>query len=130
MAIVERPSDVLALPSGGTVTHSPLGVFARPRAKTGWRAWVTTVDHKKIGIMYGASSLFFLMIGGVEALIIRSQLAAPEQKLLSADLYNQIFTMHGITMIFLAVMPMGAAFMNYLIPLQIGARDVAFPRLN
>ncbi|MEO6317244.1 MAG: cytochrome c oxidase subunit I [Acidimicrobiales bacterium] len=130
MAIVERPSDVLALPSGTVVTQSPLGVFARPRAKTGWRAWVSTVDHKKIGIMYGASSLFFLAIGGIEALIIRSQLAAPGQKLLSADLYNQVFTMHGITMIFLAVMPMGAAFMNYLIPLQIGARDVAFPRLN
>jgi len=130
MAIVERPSDVLALPSGGVVTQSPLGVFARPRAKTGWRAWVTTVDHKKIGIMYGASALVFLVIGGIEALIIRAQLAAPGQKLLSADLYNQVFTMHGITMIFLAVMPMGAAFMNYLIPLQIGARDVAFPRLN
>ena len=130
MAIVERPSDVLALPSGGSVTRSPLGVFARPRAKTGWRSWVTTVDHKKIGIMYGASALVFLVIGGIEALVIRSQLAAPDQKLLSADLYNQVFTMHGITMIFLAVMPLGAAFMNYLIPLQIGARDVAFPRLN
>ena len=130
MAIVERPSDALALPSGTLATQSPLGVFARPRAKTGWRAWVSTVDHKKIGIMYGASSLFFLVIGGIEAMIIRSQLAAPGQKLLSADLYNQVFTMHGITMIFLAVMPMGAAFMNYLIPLQIGARDVAFPRLN
>ena len=130
MAIVERPTDVLALPSGGEVTHNALGVFARPRAKTGWRSWVSTVDHKKIGIMYGASSLFFLVIGGVEALVIRSQLAAPGQKLVSADLYNQVFTMHGITMIFLVVMPMGAAFMNYLIPLQIGARDVAFPRLN
>ena len=91
---------------------------------------MSTVDHKKIGIMYGASSLFFLVIGGLEALVIRSQLAAPGQKLVSADLYNQVFTMHGITMIFLVVMPMGAAFMNYLIPLQIGARDVAFPRLN
>jgi cytochrome c oxidase subunit I len=130
MAIVERPTDVLALPSGGVVPRSPLGVFARPRAKTGWRAWVSTVDHKRIGIMYGVSSLVFLVIGGVEALVIRSQLAAPGQKLLSADLYNQVFTMHGITMIFLVVMPMGAAFMNYLIPLQIGARDVAFPRLN
>src|SRR5918993_3740466 len=130
MAIVERPTDVLALPSGATTARNPLGVFARPRATTGWRSWVSTVDHKKIGIMYGASSLVFLVIGGLEALIIRSQLAAPDQKLLSADLYNQIFTMHGITMIFLVVMPMGAAFMNYLIPLQIGARDVAFPRLN
>ena len=130
MAIVERPSDVLALPTGDTVGSAPLGVFSRPRAKTGWRAWVTTVDHKRIGIMYGASSLFFGLIGGTEALAIRVQLAAPGQKLLSADLYNQVFTMHGITMIFLVVMPMGAAFMNYLIPIQIGARDVAFPRLN
>ena len=130
MAIVERPSEALALPSGATLEHRPLGVFARPRTKTGWRAWVSTVDHKKIGIMYGASALLFFVIGGVEALAIRAQLAAPEQKLLSADLYNQVFTMHGITMIFLVIMPLGAAFMNYLIPLQIGARDVAFPRLN
>src|SRR5690349_23248187 len=130
MAIVERPSDALALPSGTTTVHNPLGVFSRPRAKTGWRSWVSTVDHKKIGIMYGASALVFFVIGGIEALAIRSQLAAPEQKLMSADLYNQVFTMHGVTMIFLAVMPFGAAFMNYLIPLQIGARDVAFPRLN
>ncbi|MET0904274.1 MAG: cytochrome c oxidase subunit I [Acidimicrobiales bacterium] len=130
MAIVERPSDTLALPSGAPTAHNALGVFTRPRTRTGWRSWVSTVDHKKIGIMYGASALVFLVIGGIEALAIRAQLAAPEQKLLSADLYNQVFTMHGVTMIFLAVMPLGAAFMNYLIPLQIGARDVAFPRLN
>jgi cytochrome c oxidase subunit 1 len=129
VAQLER-TDVLALPSGTADTHSALGVFTRPRAKTGWRSWVSTVDHKKIGIMYGASGLFFLFIGGVEALMIRSQLAAPNQKLFSAALYNQVFTMHGITMIFLVIMPLGAAFMNYLIPLQIGARDVAFPRLN
>jgi cytochrome c oxidase subunit 1 len=129
VAAIEQ-SDVLALPSGTVTTHSALGVFSRPRAKTGWRAWVSTVDHKKIGIMYGASAMFFFAIGGLEALLIRTQLAAPDQKLLSAVLYNQVFTMHGITMIFLVVMPLGAAFMNYLIPLQIGARDVAFPRLN
>jgi len=130
MAIVERPADTLALPSGEATTHAPLGVFSRPRAKTGWRSWITTVDHKRIGIMYGASALLFLIIGGIEALAIRTQLAAPEQQLFSADLYNQLFTMHGVTMIFLVAMPMGAAYMNYLIPLQIGARDVAFPRLN
>ncbi len=131
MAIIERPADALALPTGAPVRrHATLGVFTRPRAKTGWRAWVGTVDHKKIGIMYGASSLLFFVVGGAEALAIRTQLAAPEQKLFSADLYNQLFTMHGLTMVFLVVMPMGAAFMNYLIPLQIGARDVAFPRLN
>ncbi|MDQ2650002.1 MAG: cbb3-type cytochrome c oxidase subunit I, partial [Actinomycetota bacterium] len=130
MAIIERPADNLALPSGAPGAQAALGVFARPRAKSGWRAWVSTVDHKKIGIMYGVSAMFFLVIGGFEALLIRAQLAAPGQKLLSADLYNQVFTMHGVTMIFLVVMPLGAAFMNYLIPLQIGARDVAFPRLN
>ena len=130
MAIIERPSELPALPSGAPGEHRALGIFARPRARTGWKSWVTTVDHKRIGIMYATASMFFFVIGGVEALAIRSQLAAPEQKLLSADLYNQIFTMHGITMIFLVVMPLGAAFMNYLVPLQIGARDVAFPRLN
>ena len=120
----------LALGTGTEAPARPMGVFARPRNTPGWRGWVTTVDHKRIGIMYGAAALFFFLIGGVEALLIRAQLAAPEGKLLSADLYNQVFTMHGTTMIFLAVMPIGAAFMNYLIPLQIGARDVAFPRLN
>ncbi len=120
----------LALPSGDDKGHSPLGVFARPSATKGWRSWVSTVDHKRIGIMYGAASLFFLLIGGVEALLIRIQLATPNGTVLSADAYNQVYTMHGTTMIFLVVMPLGAAFMNYLIPLQIGARDVAFPRLN
>ncbi|MBA3282357.1 MAG: cytochrome c oxidase subunit 4, partial [Acidimicrobiia bacterium] len=107
-----------------------MGVFARPGDTPGWRGWVTTVDHKKIAIMYGAAALFFFVIGGIEALLIRIQLATPNGKLLSADLYNQVFTMHGTTMVFLVVMPIGAAFMNYLMPLQIGARDVAFPRLN
>jgi cytochrome c oxidase subunit I len=129
VAIVERPTDQLALPSGGS-TASRIGVFTRPTATTGWRSWVTTVDHKRVGIMYGVASMVFFVIGGVEALLIRTQLAAPDQSLLSAELYNQLFTMHGLTMVFLVVMPMGAAFMNYLIPLQIGARDVAFPRLN
>jgi cytochrome c oxidase subunit I len=131
MAIVERPSvPTLQLPPGPAVVARPLGIFTRPQSTTGWKSWLTTVDHKRIGIMYGASALFFFVIGGVEALMIRVQLAAPDGKLVSADLYNQLFTMHGVTMIFLVVMPMGAAFMNYLMPLQIGARDVAFPRLN
>jgi cytochrome c oxidase subunit 1 len=126
MSTIDGP---LALGSGET-TVRPTGVFARPTGGKGWRSWVTTVDHKKIGIMYGASALFFFMIGGTEALLIRLQLAQPNGKILSADLYNQVFTMHGTTMVFLVVMPIGAAFMNYLMPLQIGARDVAFPRLN
>jgi cytochrome c oxidase subunit I len=131
MAIVERPTTpALELPPGPAVAVRPLGVFTRPQSTTGWRSWLTSVDHKRIGIMYGAAALFFFVIGGVEALAIRVQLTAPESKLYSAELYNQVFTMHGITMIFLVVMPMGAAFMNYLMPLQVGARDVAFPRLN
>ncbi len=131
MAIVERPTAPLELTTGATTTvPRPLGSFTRPQATTGWKSWLTTVDHKRIGIMYGGAAMFFFFIGGVEALLIRLQLAAPEQKLYSADLYNQLFTMHGVTMIFLVVIPLGAAFMNYLMPLQIGARDVAFPRLN
>ncbi len=135
MAIVEAPdtgSEQLALTTGDAMASpaDSLGVFQRPQGDTGWQSWLFTVDHKRIGIMYGATALFFFLIGGIEALIIRTQLAAPDQEIISADLYNQVFTMHGVTMVFLVVMPIGAAFMNYLMPLQIGARDVAFPRLN
>ncbi len=129
MAIVEQQAP-LELTTGGPTTLRPLGGMTRPQATTGWKSWLTTVDHKRIGIMYGAAAMFFFAIGGFEALLIRLQLAAPEGKLYSADLYNQLFTMHGVTMIFLVVIPLGAAFMNYLMPLQVGARDVAFPRLN
>src|SRR5215510_10086214 len=97
---------------------------------TGIWDWLTTVDHKKIGILYGVSALFFLLVGGFEALLIRTQLAKPENDFISAELYNQIFTMHGTTMVFLVGMPVAVALFNYIIPLQIGARDVAFPRLN
>src|SRR3954468_870626 len=98
--------------------------------ESGLWSWLTTVDHKRIGTLYLYSSLAFFLIGGIEAGIIRAQLAGPNKHLVSAEFYNQLFTMHGTTMIFLAVMPLSAAFFNYLIPLQIGARDVAFPRLN
>ncbi len=127
MAIIEEP---LALTSGEQHAERPLGVLTRPQANGSWKDWVSTVDHKKIGIMYGVAAIFFFLVGGLEALLIRTQLAFPENGFLSADVYNQIFTMHGVTMIFLFVMPFAAAFANYLIPLQIGARDVAFPRLN
>src|SRR5262245_56307144 len=109
---------------------APRGLLRRPTATTGFWSWLTTVDHKKIGIMYGVSAFAFFLVGGVEALLIRVQLAEPDGTLLNPAQYNQVFTMHGITMIFLFVMPMAAAFFNYLIPLMIGARDVAFPRLN
>jgi cytochrome c oxidase subunit 1 len=105
-------------------------VFWRPTAKTGLMSWLTTVDHKKIGFLYGLFALFFFLVGGVEALLIRLQLAVPNNDVLTAQQYNTMFTMHGTTMIFLAVMPLSAAFFNYIMPLQIGARDVAFPRLN
>jgi cytochrome c oxidase subunit 1 len=92
--------------------------------------WITTVDHKKIGIMYGYAAFFFFILGGVEALLLRIQLTQANGEFLTAGAYNALFTMHGTTMIFLFVMPVSAAFMNYLLPLLIGARDVAFPRLN
>jgi cytochrome c oxidase subunit 1 len=93
-------------------------------------SWITTVDHKRIGILYGVTAFVFFLLGGLEALIIRLQLARPGNLVVGADTFNELFTMHGTTMVFLAVMPFGAAFFNYLTPLMIGARDVAFPRLN
>ena len=110
--------------------HTRKSIFSRPTAETGFWSWITTVDHKKIAIMYFVTALFFFCVGGIEALVLRAQLAAPENSMVGADTFNQLFTMHGLTMIFLALMPLGVAFFNYLIPLQIGARDVAFPRLN
>ena len=93
-------------------------------------SWLTTTDHKRIGLLYGVSALVFFLIGGSEALLIRLQLAAPDGTILSADAYNQMFTMHATTMVFLVIMPAAAAFTNYFLPILIGARDVAFPRLN
>jgi cytochrome c oxidase subunit 1 len=98
--------------------------------KTGLWSWLTTVDHKRIGILYGATAFFFFLLGGIEALIIRIQLSRADSTFIDPDTYNQLFTMHGTTMIFLAIMPLSSMFFNYLIPLLIGARDVAFPRLN
>ena len=111
-------------------TGKTFELFARPTAKTGLVSWLTTVDHKKIGMLYGGFALFFFIVGGFEALLIRTQLMVPNNNFISAQHYNELFTMHGTTMIFLAVMPLNAAFFNLLIPIQVGARDVAFPRLN
>jgi cytochrome c oxidase subunit 1 len=135
MAIIEQPRTDVALTAGAgapayVTPKEAAGMFARPVAPKGWRDWVFTVDHKKIGIMYGVVAFFFFLIGGIEAGLIRLQLAAPNGKVLSAEQYNQMFTMHATTMVFLFVMPMAAAFANYFVPLQIGARDVAFPRMN
>ena len=96
----------------------------------GWLAWLTTTDHKKIGIMYLFATFVFFMIGGVEALIMRLQLAQPNGTLVAPETYNGLVTMHGTTMIFLFVVPVLAGFGNYFVPLMIGARDMAFPRLN
>ena len=106
------------------------GVFTRPNWETGPLSWLTTVDHKRLGILYIVTSFLFLAAGSIEALLIRLQLMVPNNTLLSPDVYNQMFTMHGVTMVFLAIMPLGIGFANYFVPLQIGARDLAFPRLN
>jgi cytochrome c oxidase subunit 1 len=108
----------------------PRGLLRRPTATSGFWSWITTVDHKKIGILYGVTAFGFFLVGGIEALLIRIQLARPDQSFVSEGTFNELFTMHGVTMVFLVVMPLSAAFFNYLIPLMIGARDVAFPRLN
>src|SRR5665213_3282573 len=99
--------------------------------RSGLLGWLTTTNHKRIGIMYFFTALAFFGAGGVEALLIRTQLIGPNGTVLSPQAYDEVFTMHGITMIFLFVIPMTTgAFGNYLIPLMIGARDMAFPRLN
>src|SRR6516165_6113678 len=92
--------------------------------------WVTTVDHKKLGIMYIVYALIFLVIGGIEATLMRIQLAVPHNHFVSPQTFNVLFTMHGTTMIFFVAMPILFGFANYLVPLMIGARDMAFPRLN
>jgi cytochrome c oxidase subunit I len=131
MALIERPAtrDGGLVPAVATPSSS-YGVFRRPVETEGWKSWLFTIDHKKLGIMYGVTAIFFFFLGGFEALLIRAQLATNEGTILSADRYNQMFTMHATTMVFLFVMPMATAFANYFVPLQIGARDVAFPRIN
>ncbi len=111
-----------------TTTAEPQ-VFRSPGSRGVW-AWITTVDHKRIGLLYAVSAAVFFLIGGLEALLVRTQLFGPNLEVLSAEAYNQLFTMHGLTMVFLVVMPIAAAFTNYFLPIMIGARDVAFPRLN
>ena len=114
-----------ALPSQGRLEHP-----SHVESAKGLNAWVTTVDHKRIGILYLVTALFFFGVGGLEALAVRLQLARPNNSLVSAETFNQLFTMHGTTMIFLVVMPTLVGFGNYFVPLMIGARDMAFPRLN
>ena len=96
----------------------------------GWLAWLTTTDHKRIGIMYFVATFIFFILGGVEALLMRLQLAQPDSTLLAPETYNGLVSLHGTTMIFLFIVPVLAGFGNYMVPLMIGARDMAFPRLN
>ncbi|HEY2283114.1 MAG TPA: cytochrome c oxidase subunit I [Solirubrobacteraceae bacterium] len=116
-----------------TVAANPVPQIVAHRAERearGWTSWITTTDHKRIGIMYMVTTFVFFCLGGVEALMIRLQLGAPNNTLVTPQVYNQLFTMHGTTMIFLFVVPMMAGLGNYFLPLMIGARDMAYPRLN
>src|SRR5271170_5797148 len=116
------------LPIDGSLDLTP------PREREGLletlHSWVITVDHKKLGLMYMMLSIFFLLVGGAEVLLIRIQLAVPNNHFISPQVFNRLFTMHGTTMVFLVGMPLIFAWANYIVPLQIGARDMAFPRLN
>jgi cytochrome c oxidase subunit 1 len=120
----------------GTVTRRR--PIARPEVamqglrtpQRGWLRWLTTTDHKKIGILYLFATFIFFILGGVEALIMRLQLAHANNTLVSPETYNGLVTMHGTTMVFLFVVPVLAGFGNYFVPLMIGARDMAFPKLN
>jgi len=115
--------DAVARPE--VVVHGPL----RAR-QSGWLSWLTTTDHKKIGLMYLFTTVVFFIVGGVEALLMRLQLGQAESTLIDGSTYNGLVSLHGTTMIFLFVVPIMAGFGNYLVPLMIGARDMAFPRLN
>src|SRR5271168_3861727 len=114
-------SDALAIPTAETA--------ARPWVEV-VHEWVTTVDHKRLGILYIVYALLFLVVGGIEATIIRIQLIRAHNDFVSPQVFNRLFTMHGTTMIFFVAMPVLFGFANYMVPLMIGARDMAFPRLN
>src|SRR5690606_42074288 len=117
----------MAAPPTGSYT---LSLHDALRSQSRLLEWITTVDHKKIGIMYVVTTLTFFVIGVVLAQVLRAELTAPGGQFVSADAYNQLFSMHGTTMVFLFIIPIGAGIANYIIPLLIGARDMAFPRLN
>jgi len=119
-------SDPVVRPGPQILAHDVVA----PRKTKKWVDWVLTTDHKKIGIMYLVLTGVFFCMGGVEALMMRTQLSVPNNTLLTSEHYNQLLTMHGTTMIFLFVVPVWAGFGNYFLPLMIGARDMAFPRLN
>lgn len=113
-----------------TITGVIKGALRRPTASEGVWSWITTVDAKRIGVLYGLTAFVFFISGGLQALLMRVQLSTADANIVSPETFNQLFTMHGTIMVFLVVMPMSSAFFNFLVPLMIGARDVAFPRLN
>jgi cytochrome c oxidase subunit 1 len=106
------------------------GVIPRPTSYAGIWGWMTTVDHKRIAVLYGVTAFIFMLIAGLEAGVIRMQLASADNDLVGPGRFNQMFTMHATTMVFMVLMPLSVSFFNFVIPLAIGARDVAFPRLN
>src|ERR1700741_815513 len=114
-------TDAIAMPSTAIAPRPIVAML---------HEWVTTVDHKRLGILYMVFAMTFLLIAGVEAMIIRIQLIRPHNDFVSPQVFNRLFTMHGTTMIFFVIMPFLFGFANYLIPLMLGARDMAFPRLN
>src|SRR5260370_1732855 len=111
-------------------TREPISRPAAPPWTAVLHEWVTTVDHKKVGILYVLMAVGFLVIGGFEAMLIRWQLLRPRNDFLGPDVFNQMFTMHGTTMVFFMGMPILIGMGNFLVPLMLGARDMAFPRLN
>src|SRR5207248_8425007 len=123
-------------PSSPTSSRAEVRVAVRAEpapavhARGAITSWLSTVDHKRIGILYILTAIVFFVAGGIMALLMRAQLATPNEHFLTRSSYNQVMTMHGTTMIFLVVVPILAGFGNYLVPLMIGARDMAFPRLN
>ncbi len=117
------------IPLSGVLDLTPKQKHPRPWLEA-MHEWIVTTDHKKIGLMYIAAALLFFLTGGIEILLIRIQLARPEATFLSPEHFNQLFTLHGTTMIFFVAMPILFGFANYFVPLMIGARDMAFPRLN
>src|SRR3954452_659282 len=130
MATPEYAAGTLGRPASTSPSKSEILVSELPQRRAGWIDWVTTTDHKKIGILYLFTTVFFFLVGGVEALLMRIQLGTPDNTFLDPNTYNALFTLHGTTMVFLVVVPIAAALGNYLVPLMIGARDMAFPRLN
>lgn len=124
---LERIPEVGRIPEGSAIEARLEKIW---ETAPGWRGWLSTVDHKTIGMRYLVTAFLFLVIGGIEALFLRIQLAGPDMTFLTPEQYNQLFTMHGVTMIFLYALPVLSGFSNYLWPLLLGSRDMAFPRLN